>query len=161
MLARKYEIQNQKNKGGRGLFAKVAFAKDEKVYDFHPALKPRATRTSVQVGMGQHAEGIDNANDFLNHSCDPNVWIDTGSLCVRALRPIQADEELTFNYLTTEWELHSPFQCGCGSKKCFGKIGGFGRLDRQGRDRLRPLAAPHVIAMAQELAAVPAAARRA
>jgi len=30
-----------------------------------------------------------------------------------------------FNYLTTEYELAAPFQCECGSAKCFGSIRGY------------------------------------
>lgn len=57
--------------------------------------------------------------DFLNHSCDPNVWMtDEVTLCAR--RNIAAGEELTGDYAL--WELDPewvcPWRCRCGSALC-------------------------------------------
>jgi hypothetical protein len=40
-------------------------------------------------------------------------------------RPICAGEELTWDSLTTEWELAAPFACRCGAPGCRGTIRGF------------------------------------
>jgi len=150
---KKYRVANQAKAGGRGLYATDAIRHDEIIYHFRPELHPSATRTSVQVGPGKHAEGENEANSFLNHHCAPNVYIDTKGLCARALRDIEAGEELTFNYLTTEAELHSPFDCTCGAEHCFGHIAGFRHLSESERDRLRGSLAPHLLA---EMEGVPA-----
>ena len=42
-----------------------------------------------------------------------------------AIRPIQQEQELFFDYATTEFELSSPFDCSCGSPDCRGKLTGF------------------------------------
>jgi uncharacterized protein len=63
------------------------------------------------------------AGDYnLNHSCDPNVWMqDAITLVVR--RPIAVDEELTADYALwlygVDWRLDP---CRCGSRLCRGRI---------------------------------------
>jgi len=80
---------------------------------------------------------------FLNHSCDPNAAVRERQLI--AVRPIHPGEDLTFNYNTTEYDMASPFACHCGSLFCAGQIRGFKYLDRQERERLRPLLNPHLV----------------
>ena len=57
---------------------------------------------------------------YLNHSCDPSSYIDfsTRLLVVRATRDLKSDAEITFDYDLTEWDIASPFKCGCGSVHC-------------------------------------------
>lgn len=54
---------------------------------------------------------------YVNHSCDPNCYIDT-EFRMRALRDIPENGELTFDYTTTESTITQPFNCKCGSKCC-------------------------------------------
>ena len=58
-------------------------------------------------------------DDFMNHSCDPNVWMDDEVTLV-AMRDITAGEELTADYAMwstdPSWTLPTP--CGCGSRPC-------------------------------------------
>jgi hypothetical protein len=67
-----------------------------------------------------------NAPDhFLNHSCDPNLWMaDEVTLVTR--RPVEAGEELTADYAL--WEMDedwiSQWRCQCGSVQCRGTITG-------------------------------------
>src|SRR5262249_51493433 len=55
---------------------------------------------------------------YVNHSCDPNSFIDKKDRVLRALRPIHPFEEITFDYLVNESEIASPFQCDCGVPNC-------------------------------------------
>jgi hypothetical protein len=68
----------------------------------------------------------------LAHSCDPNtrLILDPDSNCVEcvALRDIAVDEVVSFNYLTTEWDMSCPFTCTCGSPQCFKFIAGYKHL---------------------------------
>eukprot|EP01027_Heterolobosea_sp_BB2_P021600 GEZU01031135.1.p2 GENE.GEZU01031135.1~~GEZU01031135.1.p2 ORF type:complete len:168 (+),score=43.96 GEZU01031135.1:69-572(+) len=74
---------------------------------------------------------------YLNHSCDPNTYIDTERREVVALKDIEPGEELTFNYLSTEYDMASPFDCLCKSPKCFGTIRGFKHIaDPEDRKRI-------------------------
>ena len=58
-------------------------------------------------------------------------------------------DEITFDYHTTEYELFSPFQCQCGSIHCVKDIRGYKHLAAAHRQRLAPLAAPHIQAMSE------------
>lgn len=61
--------------------------------------------------------------DFINHSCEPNCGLD-GQLLLRAMRDIEAGEEITCDYAISEsTDLHS-FNCLCGSDRCRGTITG-------------------------------------
>ena len=54
----------------------------------------------------------------LNHACRPNTAIDFEKWELYALRHVSPGEELGWNYLTTEWKLSCPFECGCGAATC-------------------------------------------
>jgi hypothetical protein len=82
---------------------------------------------------------------MVNHSCAPNLWVDTERQAMLALRPIASGEMLTFFYPQTEWELARPFRCRCGALHCLGRIDGARSLPDAvlGRYRL----SPHIVAM--------------
>jgi hypothetical protein len=65
------------------------------------------------------------AEHFLNHSCDPNVWMEDEVTLV-ARREIGAGEELTADYALWEMDREwiSRFQCRCGSGACRGILRG-------------------------------------
>lgn len=60
---------------------------------------------------------------LINHSCDPNCEVQNikGRIWVFSKRPIEAGEELTYNYgfNMDYWQDHV---CCCGSSKCLGYI---------------------------------------
>ncbi len=60
----------------------------------------------------------------INHSCKPNTGID-GTRCFVALRQISEEEELTFDYSTTDeepdWKMKE--DCACGFSNCAVHIG--------------------------------------
>ena len=82
----------------------------------------RPTRFTVQIGRDQHTDVGTLA--ALNHSCDPNVYLDTENLLVIACRDIAKGEELSFFYPSTEWEMDAPFICLCGSSNCIHVVAG-------------------------------------
>ena len=45
-----------------------------------------------------------------------------------SLRPLQAGEELTYFYPSTEWTMTQPFTCACGAVDCLGTIDGASTL---------------------------------
>ena len=65
------------------------------------------------------------AEHFLNHSCEPNVWM-TDEVTLVARHGIAPGEELTADYAL--WESDpgwvSPFRCRCGASTCRGVITG-------------------------------------
>jgi hypothetical protein len=83
---------------------------------------------TVQIAENLHISGGDASWTRLNHACTPNCLVDLDRRWVRAVRPIKKGEELTFNYLTTEWLLRAPFFCGCEQPHCPGDIKGLSEL---------------------------------
>ena len=59
---------------------------------------------------------------FINHSCDGNLksYSVDGHIYLSSVRPIEAGEELTYDYNIDE-EFEVP--CECGAKNCRGKLG--------------------------------------
>jgi len=87
----------------------------EKVFD-------KANRYTVQIDRDRHTEV--GKLSALNHSCDPNVILDTEHLQMVACRDIEKGEELSFFYPATEWEMDAPFICLCGASNCIHVVAG-------------------------------------
>ena len=97
---------------------------------------PVPNRFSVQVGADRHIDGLRQLT-YLNHSCAPNVFLNTTELTVNALRNIAAGEELSFFYPSTEWRMAEPFDCLCGTAECVGQIAGAEALSQSTLSRFR------------------------
>lgn len=146
MLMPKLEIREKD--GCKGVFAREDISTNS-VFKLGGVVSGRPDRHSLQVGEDRHLHvpadknGIGNPDFFwryLNHSCQPNGYIDTVELVFVALRKIRKGEECTFNYLTTEVEMAVPFTCRCGAAKCFGLIRGSAHLSLEQREELAALA---------------------
>jgi hypothetical protein len=83
---------------------------------------PEPTATSIQVGVDEHIDGTPTL--YLNHSCEPNVFVDATALTVVAIRDIEPGEDVQFFYPANEWHMSVPFDCTCGTKSCLGQITG-------------------------------------
>lgn len=122
----------------RSLFSRRDFDENEIIVTFaaraHHALPNYLT---IQVDDYKHIELLPTYLECTNHSCDPNCFFDTTNWQFIALRRIEAGEELTFFYPSTEWEMDRPFECGCGSPLCLGTIRGAKYLTRMVIDRYR------------------------
>jgi hypothetical protein len=81
------------------------------------------TFRTIQIDRTHHVEDIGLAG-YLNHSCAPNVHIDVSQYLCYAARDIEAGEELTFFYPSTEWMMARPFTCTCGAPECIGFVAG-------------------------------------
>jgi len=107
----------------RSLITKRAYAKGELICEI-PTEKVvnKANRFTVQIGRDRHTDVGKLA--ALNHSCDPNVILDTEHLLMYACRDIGPGEELSFFYPATEWEMDAPFICLCGASSCIHVVAG-------------------------------------
>jgi hypothetical protein len=66
----------------------------------------------------------DGLDYFVNHSCDPNVWME-GSVTVVAGRDIHPGEEIRGDYAVWECEAGYVLEpCNCGSPQCRQRITG-------------------------------------
>ncbi len=73
----------------------------------------------------------DDRTYFMNHSCDPNVWM-TDAVTLVARRGIPTGEELTVDYALFEADegFTAKWTCACGSNLCRKRV--------TGRDWRRP-----------------------
>ena len=99
--------------GMKGLFTTKSFINGMKVLELDGNYFPYPTRTSIQIGE-QHLEHYEGGH--INHHCTPNTQVIVPNFTppfLVAIKDIGLDEEITFNYETTESELSEPFQCDC------------------------------------------------
>lgn len=107
----------------RSLITKQAYRKGEIICEIPTAkVIETANRYTVQIGRDRHTEV--GKLSALNHSCDPNVLLDTENLQMIARRDIAEGEELSFFYPSTEWEMDAPFICLCGASNCIHVVAG-------------------------------------
>jgi len=138
-----------------GVYATDFIFKNEKIFNISErfAVADHPTKYSVQIDIKKHIEELHSLNSlshpesfwrYLNHSCNPNAWFKIDEMTLYALQDIHSGEHITFNYLTTEYEMASPFICGCGSERCFKNIRGFKYLDDKQKELIFPFAADHI-----------------
>jgi SET domain-containing protein len=70
-----------------------------------------------------------NSSRWINHACDPNCEADdrNGRIFIKALRNIDAGEELSYDYGLIVDERYTPklkaeYPCWCGSSECRGTL---------------------------------------
>lgn len=151
-------IQVRRGSGRAGVFAIRRIPAGAEILSLEGELVSTPTRYSVQLGEHQHLREPTNGPTpspdtpwcFLNHACAPNARVDAAARRLVALRDIRRGEEVTFDYLTTEWEMAEPFECGCGAEHCRGRIGGFSLLAAEQQRELLASVAPHVRALYRE-----------
>lgn len=122
-------IQTTADQRGWGLYALTTLHQGDLVmrgtaiFDASPV----QTSHSVQLDGNRHAE-MDLPAAFINHICNQaNVGVkpnDVGAYDFYALRRIDKDQELLWDYETTEYQI-SGFSCKCGSSTCRGELKGF------------------------------------
>ncbi len=121
--------------GGRGMFAVEKINVDEPVliWGGEYVKKEQADRAMSEGKLVmQWDEDLYSIEDrgedqgyFLNHTCDPNVWM-SDAFTLIARRDISTGEEVTADYAL--WEANenkvSKWQCNCGASDCRGRVTG-------------------------------------
>jgi SET domain-containing protein len=98
---------------------------------------------AMQVGPATYlanTPGTSTIDDFLNHSCNPNVGFQDGSLALYALRDIQAGDEVVFDYSTCMNERGWWIRCRCRVARCRNRVTSFCDLPVSEQRRLEPIA---------------------
>jgi hypothetical protein len=120
-----FEVRRDPITGFKGLFSNRSFGAGETMETFKvKSLRNYPTYLTVQIDATTHFEFDPEFLQYMNHHCDPNVYLNLEELSIVAQKPIEAGDELTFFYPSTEWKMDRPFQCQCGSDNCFGTISG-------------------------------------
>lgn len=107
----------------RTLITKQPYKKGEVICDIPSEnIMDKPNRFTVQIARNKHTHVGKLA--ALNHSCMPNVILDTENMQMVACRDIEKGEELFFFYPSTEWEMNAPFICLCGASNCIHVVAG-------------------------------------
>jgi hypothetical protein len=148
------EVTVRNKNGYKSVFATEQILRDGVVFYLKGTVLTSPTRYTIQIGSDRHltCPAIRKTNDdlgycwqYLNHSCEPNGYLNPVDLSFRALRDIEPGEEINFNYLTTESAMALPFNCHCGSPKCFGLIEGHDFLTPEQAERLALMVGKHAV----------------
>jgi SET domain len=119
-VVRQHIVSKQK-----AFFAQKIYQPGDVVADFSASqVLSEPTYLTVQVDTDKHILLKPDHLQYINHSCDPNVFFDTHRMEIVALKTIQEGDEMTFFYPSTEWDMAQPFTCLCGSPKCLRQIKG-------------------------------------
>ncbi|MGK0189773.1 MAG: SET domain-containing protein [Verrucomicrobiales bacterium] len=127
-----------------GVFASCDIPEDTKIIEYVGEILKNEDADQRGIDLAGEVDGTDHASvfnfildeehqidgdkeyntaRFINHSCDPNCWVDIVDNCIWiiALRDIDEGEELTFDYGfdVEHWKEHP---CRCGSEICVGYI---------------------------------------
>ncbi len=122
---------------GHGVFASSPFAQGETIMIWGGVLYTRQQLQDINEGklkvepfsysfidedilMGAPEGGLDY---FVNHSCDPSVWMN-GDVQVVARRDIPAGGEISGDYALWEAEPTYEMDCACGAAMCRHQISG-------------------------------------
>ena len=132
------EVRRKISNDQNALFLNRSYCAGEEIAAFSAGtISAEPTYLTVQVGIGKHITLQPEFLQYINHSCDPNVFFDTTTMKLVALKDLDAGEELTFFYPSTEWKMTQPFQCYCGSPQCLGEIKGAAYLSKEAQEKYR------------------------
>jgi hypothetical protein len=120
---------------GAGLVADIFIPIGEVLYRFDDAKPPAHQYELIYRSREERLEFLKYAcqigdDDFcfqqgdikyINHSCDPTGWWENYGI-LTARRNIEPGEEITYDYSTSDIQLHYQMQCCCGSHLCRGIV---------------------------------------
>lgn len=120
---------------GRGMFAASPLSAGEAVVVWGGALVDREAAALARsegklvMQLDDNLYSVEERGEdetyFMNHSCDPNVWMaDAATLVAR--RSIPTGEELTVDYALFEAaeDFEATWECRCGSTVCRKRVTG-------------------------------------
>lgn len=125
-LSPKLEARS-KNNGMMGIFAKELVGKGELLvvwggvvyvgeeYQQLPE-EYRVRGIQIEENIFLSPRVVEDA-DYVNHSCDPNAGL-SGQVALVAMRDINKDEEICFDYAMSDGCDYDEFDCECGMPNC-------------------------------------------
>ena len=133
---------------GLGVFANKDYSKGDTVLHFKADVVPHSKASAEAVPIDDKVS-LDTKwlvlEAFINHSCSANMTIDVIDFRYIAIKNIHKNEEITYNYNTTEYDMEKSrdaFKCECDSKQCVGKVKGFKYLTQAYKLKLKPYLTP-------------------
>ena len=132
------EVRQKISNDQNALFSLRAFNANDIVADFSAGtISSEPTYLTVQIGTDKHITLMPEFLQYINHSCNPNVFFDTTAMKLVALTNISTNDEFVFFYPSAEWNMDQPFNCYCGNKNCIGEIKGAKHLSTENISRYR------------------------
>jgi len=114
----------------KSLHATISFVPGQVISKFYAGTtQSYATYLTVQTGIDTHITLEPDFLQYINHSCAPNVFFDTTSMELVCLHTIEAGDEFTFFYPSTEWNMSQSCVCNCKTNGCLQLINGASHLD--------------------------------
>jgi len=134
----KLELRTCPEKGGFGVFAREPIKKHELLCAWGGIIVPEEGLANLPREVVTHGIQIEEAiylmpilkdnehfdtADYINHSCNPNAGL-SGQICLIAMRDIEPDEEICFDYAMSDTTDYDEFECHCGSWNCRHRVTG-------------------------------------
>ncbi len=133
---------------GKGVFASLAIRAGEPILSFGGPLLHRSevdfNDYHLQVDDEHYLGPSRLADDYVNHSCQPNAGFRDG-LVLLARRDIAPGEEITWDYSTAIDEPDfAGFACRCRSPGCRGIVASYRHLEARVQAALWPWLLPYL-----------------
>ncbi len=131
-------LYQNKNTGEKSLHSAVSLKSDSIFGTFEATdILTTPNKYTLQVNENTHIILSPDVLQYVNHSCNPNIFFDTTTFELIAIRDIAKGDEFTFFYPATEWNMESPFSCFCGENHCLHRIQGASFLSPETMTRYR------------------------
>lgn len=136
----------QETKTGKGVVASCDIEKGEVIFEFEKSFVNTPTNKTLRISehVNQLSGDPSAIENFVNHSCEPNAYIDFDALTLNALKPILKGTEVTYNYFTSDWGGEDDFECKCGAITCVRQVRGFRYLPREEKLKIVDLLSPFI-----------------
>lgn len=132
---------------GKGVYAVEAIRQWEVIAVLVGPSNKEPSRHTIQIDAKTHLDEEGFVQGYLNHSCEPNAFVDfskPGETRITSLGAIELGEEVRINYCATEESMAEPFSCNCGAPSCYRTVSGFVGLSRERQEKLDPLLSPYL-----------------
>lgn len=134
---------------GKGLFAGQDIAAGEAILRLGGRLIRKRVahdRYAMRIGDRLFLSDSNSMDNYINHSCDPNGFIDFKRLLLVSRREIHSGEELTYHYCTSEYKMAREFwfECNCACGGCLKTVRGFYYLDERERMKIVRYISPYL-----------------
>lgn len=133
-LTPKCAVRVAEEKGGYAVFAIEPISKGELLAVWSGTLMTSAGLETLPDGHKRYSLQVEDdlflvsltssePADFINHSCSPNAGL-SGQISLVAMRDIDPDEEIVYDYAMSDGSDYDQFECSCGSPECRGRLSG-------------------------------------
>jgi hypothetical protein len=133
-LSPKLEMRHCAEKGGYGVYARESIHSGELLTVWGGMIVTEEGLNLISEEKATHGIqveekvyliplGVNDPADMFNHSCNPNAGL-SGQITLVAMRDIERDGEVCFDYAMSDSSDYDEFECHCGTDHCRRKITG-------------------------------------